>query len=339
MADLDCKRVKNCSRVDEQDFKRIVGMAEPVVLKNCDFGDCMTKWNIDYLNEKLAGLDIVMQQTNYPDPELPDEHSEYKTCKFEDFSKDLMHKRGVYYSLIHRDPKAKKPIRIVDDFPAIGDDLKPPSFIPYGKDNALFHSSVLRIASADLQEILRFDHYETVLCQVSGLKRVILFPPKDSRHLYAHGNKSKLNNFGHACAEFRPQLYDTEPRLCFLYPGDCLFIPKCWWYGVRSIVSESQDPDFGDGKKPKENDPMLEWSIGFSIFWRAPELATHSLYEDDDVCGNKLLKPYELALSNLNRALRHLEQIPEEYQEIYKLMLWKRVNEKLCVGEVAEDDY
>uniref|UniRef100_A0A6G1SFI8 tRNA wybutosine-synthesizing protein 5 n=1 Tax=Aceria tosichella TaxID=561515 RepID=A0A6G1SFI8_9ACAR len=332
----NCQRVPILDRVDGEGFRQIVDKSQPVVLKNCDFGDCMTKWNLDYLTEKLADQEIVIHESSSQKLEFIDKNFRYKKCKFKDFSERLSEGRSnsdsIYLRSTHIDPKAKKAAKIEEDFPAISDDLKPPNFIPFGQDNELYLSSVLRIASANVQVWTHFDTYDNILCQVAGIKRVILFGPEDSQYLYIDGDKSEVNDLNRRSEELWPLLRHTNPRLCYLNPGDCLFIPRLWWHNIRSIVSEDLDPDFGpDERLGSPTDSLPGYSIGFNIFWREKELVNRSLYADGDVYGNKHLKPYELALTTVDKALKHLEKCPEDYKKLYKLLLLKHMMKKVIL--------
>lgn len=328
----NCQQVRSHECVDEEAFRRIVDESQPVILKNCDFGDCITKWNLDYLNEKLSDQEIVIHVSNSARLEFIEKNFRYLTCKFKELVERLLKKgpgtESIYLRSTHSNPRAKRPARIENDFPDLSDDLKPPSFIPFGANNELYHSSVLRIASANVQVWTHFDIYDNVLYQVAGSKRVILFAPKDSRYLYVEGDKSRINDFESGCYEAWPLLCHAEPWLCDLKPGDCLFIPKMWWHNIKNL---------DQSRTGGETDPTPGYSIGFNIFWRNQELVTRSLYADGDVYGNKHLKPYEAALSNVDRAMKHLDSIPGDSKYLYQVLLLKHMMKKMNIDFISSD--
>lgn len=310
--------------VDRDVFQVILRRKRPAILKNCCFGDCMTKWKLDYLNEKLKEEPVVIHESDSPNLDFLNKNFKYRSCLFSQFTQQLIDRDSnlhVYLRSTNRNPRANKPARIEDDFAAISDDLVPPDFIPFGQDNdQLYHSSVLRIASSNVQIWTHFDLYDNVLCQVIGSKRIILFDPKDTEYLYIEGDKSSVNNLDKwsECIEKFPLLNKTEPYRCLLVPGDVIFIPALWWHNIRTIENDIYDSGY---------------SIGFNIFWRDHEVHRESLYADRDVYGNKNLVPFDFALANLDKAVSHLDKLPEKYKTFYKHMLLVRLKSKLFPGQ------
>lgn len=80
------------------------------------------------------------------------------------------------------------------------------------------------------------DNLFTVFC---GKKEVVLFPPSDSRHLYAFGPFSGVPHFSqvdprqHDTANY-PRLHSSKPYHCRLQAGDALLIPRGWWHAVQT---------------------------------------------------------------------------------------------------------
>lgn len=66
---------------------------------------------------------------------------------------------------------------------------------------------------------------DNVLIQISGKKRVILFPPSDVEYLYMKGDKSLVVDVD--CPDLkRFPLFEKARRYeCELLAGDCIFIP------------------------------------------------------------------------------------------------------------------
>lgn len=318
--------VARLDHVNEEIFTRIVRGSQPVVIEGCDFGECMSKWNLGYLTEKLADQQIVIHESKSHELDFLRKNFKYRTCKFSEFSQRLSKvgsdSEAIYLRSTHGDPRAKKAARIEEDFPPLSNDLRPPNFVPFGKDNQLYHSSVLRISSANVQIWTHFDLYDNVLCQIVGTKRIILFEPSDSKYLYISGDKSRVNNFDDVSNMMRefPLLIHAKARSCHLKPGDCIFIPALWWHNIRST----------------EDDTEQGYSIGFNIFWRDQELASRSLYANNDVYGNKHLVPYEAALTNVERALDHLKKLPEKHRGLHKLMLLLHLKKKLDIEDMKE---
>lgn len=302
--------------IDEDTFKVILNANVPAIIKNCSFGDCTEKWSLEYLNENLADISIVVHESQEKDLDFIGKNFEYKTCTFGKFV-DKIHNSDshVYLRSTNSNSRTKKQARIEDDFPNIGKDLRPPNFIPYGPDNRLYHSSVLRIASTYVQIWTHFDLYDNILCQVRGTKRIILLPPEDTQYLYVEGDKSKVNNFEdwEDCIRKFPLMQQASPHWCILEPGESVYIPACWWHNIRTVSREEND----------------KFSIGFNIFWKNEELEEKAFYADRDIYGNKNLKPFDAAIANLNQAISHIEKLPKKYQIFHKQLLLERMRKNL----------
>ena len=90
-----------------------------------------------------------------------------------------------------------------------------------------------------------FDGYENLLVCLSGTKRLWLYPPSDARYLYAgagaKGDASRaaappFQTFEQLPAELRASFGDVahaRPLEVLLGPGDCLYLPACWWHCVE----------------------------------------------------------------------------------------------------------
>lgn len=303
--------------VNEEVFEKIVKHNEPVVIRDVKFGDCTERWTLDYLEDKLKHESIVIHESDNSDLDFLNKNFKYKTCLFSELSQRLRSKDSyLYLRSTNRNIRAKKPARIEDDFPTLNQDLHPPSFIPFGDDNSLYHSSVLRIASSKVQIWTHFDLYDNVLCQVVGTKRIILLPPGDTEYLYCSGDKSPVNDFDNwkELVRLYPLIQETTPHKCLLGPKDLIFIPALWWHNIRTV---------------SESDSDESYSIGFNIFWRDKLLESKSLYAQSDIYGNKNLKPYESALSNIDKAVEHLERLPGKYKLFYKLLILEKLKSKL----------
>lgn len=311
--------VKECDMVDEAKFKKIVEDGQPVVMRRCPFGDCTHKWTLDYLTETLGDQEVVIHESKVGGRlDFLTKNFTYKKCKFSEFAqkvRDQDSQRTVYLRSTNKDPRSKQPARIEDDFPTLADDLHPPPFIPYGKLNERYHSSILRISSKHSRLWMHFDLYDNVLCQVAGIKTVYLFPPTDSKFLYLDGDKSLVQDIDDwpRCIGMQPDLLRSHPLEVDLQPGDCLFIPSMWWHLIILRKEHNQDGH----------------SIGFNIFWKDERLEQESLYASNDVYGNKNLPRYDAALANLDKAMQHLEKLPGKYGEVYREMFYREAQKRI----------
>lgn len=311
-------KVDEFGSIDENKFKKIITSNAPAIIKSISFGDCMQIWDLTYLNQKLSDSLIVIHESSQEDLNFIDKNFNYKTCTFQQFVDKLREDNSyVYLRSTNSSPRAKKAAKIEEDFPSIAQDFKPAKFVPYRDNDDLYHSSVLRIASPRVQIWTHFDLYDNILCQVRGTKRVILFSPEDSKYLYVEGDKSKVNNFNNweQCLAQFPLVSLAKPYRCILRPGDTLFIPALWWHNIKTVCD-----------KDRTNDVC---SIGFNIFWKDKDLKEKSFYGDNDVYGNKNLKPFDAALANLRRAVEFIDKLPKKYSSFYRLMLLNKMKQEL----------
>jgi hypothetical protein len=96
------------------------------------------------------------------------------------------------------------------------------------------------ISSAGTGTPLHRDFSENLLAQITGRKRVILYPPHDTPLLYAFPSRSHLPNFSAADAERMedprfPLLREAQRIEVAIEPGDMLYLPSRWWHQVRSM--------------------------------------------------------------------------------------------------------
>lgn len=299
----------DCSVKHPEEVARVLLEGRPVHLKNCRFGSCLENWSLTYLAEKLNDYEVVIHESDQPELNFMNKNFKYSTCKFQEFVNKLQDpSRCVYYRSANVDPRAKKPARIEDDLRPLKDDLEPPCFVP--SNESLYYSSVLRIASSNVQIWTHFDLYDNILCQTVGRKRVILIGPDETQYLYIKGDKSPVNNFDdhEQCVREFPLIARAKLYKVHLEPRDALYIPALWWHNIRTIP---------------EDDRVSGYSIGFNIFWRDKNIETH--YAIGDVYGNKNLKPFDAALTNIDKALKHIEQLPAKYKRFHQLMLLERL--------------
>lgn len=328
--------VSEVSSVDVSRFKTIQEDALPALMKGCDFGDCMHKWNLNYLNDKLNDHQVVIHESAESKLDFLHKNFHYRTCLFSEFVAALRSAqdggRSVYLRSINNNQRKKKAANISEDFSAIAQDLKPPEFIPYeSKDHKkIFHSSILRIASNNVQIWTHFDLYDNILCQVVGTKRVILIPPEDTKYLYTEGDKSRVNSFDEddldKCLTKYPLISRCRLYICHLTPGDCLYIPSLWWHNIKTTIPKTESKTSSD-----------HYSLGFNIFWRDKRLLDRGVYAENDIYGNKNLLPYDAALANLDKALQHISKLPEKYQTLYKTMLHKQFKRKFQIDSDNDD--
>ncbi len=86
---------------------------------------------------------------------------------------------------------------------------------------------------------LHYDRNDNLLTQIKGRKRVVLFPPSESRFLYPFPIRSKAPHM--SCVDVDnpdlvkyPQYSHAKGLETVLNPGEMLYIPAFWWHHIKS---------------------------------------------------------------------------------------------------------
>ncbi|KAM7106035.1 tRNA wybutosine-synthesizing protein 5 isoform 2-T2 [Molossus nigricans] len=203
-----------------------------------------------------------------------------------------------YLRSLGEDPR-KDVADIRKQFPLLEGDIKFPKFF---KEEQFF-SSVFRISSPGLQLWTHYDVMDNVLIQVTGKKRVVLFCPRDAQYLYLSGTKSEVLNIDNPDLAKYPLFSKARRYECSLKAGDVLFIPALWFHNVLSE----------------------EFGVGVNVFWRH---LPSECYDKTDTYGNKDPTAASRAAQILDRAIKTLAELPEEYRDFYARRMVLHIQEK-----------
>ncbi|CAF0715070.1 unnamed protein product [Brachionus calyciflorus] len=278
---------------------------EPFILKNFDYGPCLKKWNVDYLSQKAENRLVKIHVSTASEMDFINKNFIYRTLPFAELIKraskenqtDFFISENEKYYLRSLGTDDRKDIaNIKAEFPEIADDICfPPLF-----DKEKFFSSVFRITSSNLRLWTHYDIMDNILIQVSGRKRIILFPPSDIEYLYMKGDKSLVLEVDNPDLEKYPLFTKASRYECELNPGDGIFIPSLWLHNVIT----------------------LDFSIGVNVFWKHLD---DEFYEKKDIYGNKDLLNAQKAFLFTDKSLKELNSMPLYYKEFYT----KRIIEAL----------
>lgn len=291
---------------------------EPAILRGLDIGSACSKWSPEYLaqcgGEKTVKIHVCPTgrmdfiHKNFVYKTLPfnqfveraseDVHGEYFICPEEKY----------YLRSIGDDPR-KDISDIAVQFPKLAQDIKIPKLYPEDR----FFSSVFRISSSNGQLWTHYDIMDNLLIQVIGRKRVVLYSPREATNLYLNGDKSEVLDIDNPDLSRFPKFTEVIPYECFMEPGDVLFIPAMWFHNVIS----------------------LEFGVAVNVFWRHLDPC---YYDSKDTYGNKDLVPASRAMQIMDRAIKALEELPDEYRDFYARRIVCKVKEK-CYRHERNSSY
>ncbi|XP_002125620.2 tRNA wybutosine-synthesizing protein 5-like [Ciona intestinalis] len=295
--------------VNESNFvEKVQSNRRPCVLKGLDIGECSTKWTAEYLSNVGGKVECVIHVSETPQMDFINKNYLYRKLPFSEVVKRaaetnhaeyFLTKNEYYYFRSLGENVRKDVSNITEQFPQIKDDIRIPDFFPPES----FFSSVFRIASAGMQLWTHYDVMDNLLIQVNGRKRVVLFAPSDALHLYLQGDKSLVTDIYNPDIKKFPKFVQAVRFECVLEAGDVLFIPALWFHNVVA----------------------LEFGVAVNVFWKN----LHSeMYDKKDPYGNKDLVPAARSMDILNRALKVLDELPEDYKDFYARRMVARIQEK-----------
>lgn len=273
-------------------------------------GDAQQKWSANYLAAQIRDKAVVVHKSASSKLNFLERNFKYVTMPFDQFVSEASSAAGDSLYLRSLGANARKDVANLElDFPEISHDIELPEYIPF-REGELFFSSVLRVSSANVTLWTHYDVMDNALVQITGRKRVVLFPPEDVPFLYVVGDKSSISDIDahpEELASTFPLFLRASRHETILEPGDLLFIPALWWHNVLSLT----------------------FSVGINVFWRDAEIQSLGLYERGDIYGNKDLSPAVGASANIDKALKSLDKLPEKYRKFYIHMMINKLAGRL----------
>lgn len=145
---------------------------------------------------------------------------------------------------------------------------------------------------------------DNLLVQVVGKKKVVLFPPSDAPYLYLVGDKSLVMDIESPDLATFPLFSQVTRYEASLEPGEVLFIPALWFHNVTA----------------------LEFGVAVNIFWKH---LGEEFYDTKDTYGNRDPPQVQRALQVVERAVKLLSELPEDYKQFYGWRLLAHLEEKV----------
>ncbi|KAF4335043.1 leucine carboxyl methyltransferase 2 [Fusarium beomiforme] len=276
----------------KSDFEKLVQNRKPVIVEGLSLGDCINKWNPEYMVERVGAIkEVVVHecQSSTGKMDFNSKSFRYVTKPFSMFMAKAAKGEALYLRALSEAKPTESPANLQEDFPALADDFQLPEELSLVKDRMF--SSVLRI-SGRANMWLHYDVMANVYTQIQGSKRMVLLPPADVKHLaFAPGASS--SSLDVLSALDKQQLAVTTPYEAILHPGDLLFIPAMWLHTAS---------------------PTTDLSIAVNVFFRDLDSGYST---GRDVYGNRDLAAYEKARQDISRLVKSFDRLPAEVRHFY----------------------
>ena len=181
------------------------------------------KWNLDYFSEHYGDLDVPVYNSQ-PAKDNEHQHAAEKTLKLADYFSLLKqgenNLRMFFYNILKNAPN------LINDFnyPDIGLRFfkKLPVLFVGGK-------------GSKVQMHYDIDYAHLLLCHFGGKKKVLLFPPEQTKYMYkVPFSFSSLFDVDFSEPDFEkyPALEKLSGFTAELDHGDCLYIPSGYWHYI-----------------------------------------------------------------------------------------------------------
>lgn len=215
----------------------------PVLAKNSYINNnAYKKWDANYILNKCYNKTVEMQITNkqrnnkliYTQKNLKIEDAFQQIRKNNSLNKKYyIANQPIFDSLTERQDE--------DILFELKDDI----FIPPFLNNKKYRIGFWFGEEGNITP-LHFDFYHSILVQLRGHKRVLLFPPNQTELLYPGYDSNNSVWFHVSDISFDlerdvkhkdfPLFKKANVIICELFPGDTLIIPCGWWHYVTSIT-------------------------------------------------------------------------------------------------------
>ena len=224
---LDLSRkcaVENAAELSMKEFnERYLKPQKPVLLKGlANLQPAGEKWTIDWFKKTMGDLQIAVFDNN-------EKRHVYSTTVDPDFKMPF----GEFLDIITKDePSSVRMFRynLYKQNPDLRKDFSCPKFINYGPMKK-FGFMFLGGKGTDVRLHYDVDNSNVLLTQISGSKRVVLYPPSEGKYLY------KVPYNTHSLADLKDPDFKKFPGLAYAKgyeiiqePGDGLFMPSGYWH-------------------------------------------------------------------------------------------------------------
>ena len=216
----------------EREMRRPLAQRRPVLIEGgMKSWPAFSRWTLDYLIERAGSCEVSIR--NYTENVGVPRHLWKRYCEMQKttFGAYLEKIRAgtaksIYLAQINI-PKELKPLLA---------DIEKPRFLNYASLDP-----VIWIGPGGHVEPLHFDTAHSVIGEVVGRKRVLLFSPKNYFALYPFpvwspiGSTFSRVDVDNPDLALFPRAAERHAIECTLEAGDVLFIPAGWWHQVYCL--------------------------------------------------------------------------------------------------------
>ncbi|KIV81096.1 hypothetical protein, variant 2 [Exophiala sideris] len=209
-----------------KEFLYAVRRCRPLTMAGLDFGPCTELWTLQYLQEETAF-------PSYPRGQGTNSAAANTTnADFHGLLEQTIIMSSTFYPNTPTTSMPAPKAASLDEMPKIAPDFRIPAQM---KPVEAHMQSVHFHVSNGIMTSPRYSVTGTIIFQIRGAKKLVLFPPADITELaYPPGSvESEQRVFSNTGRGLRYSLHapmQTDPHLAVLKPGDTLFIPPFWSY-------------------------------------------------------------------------------------------------------------
>jgi lysine-specific demethylase 8 len=226
-------------------YRRYVKPNRPVIITGvADEWAATGRWSPEYFRSRFADAKVMF--TAWESREPTNDPTDYYRHR-----KKLGTRLGAFLDLMNSGEDFSRnyitQFPIFRELPQLRDDIEPPDsymniprYYPAGLRRRLKKEPTLWLGPARAVTPVHFDAAHNLLAQIHGRKRLLLFPPAQSRRLYypclglGHVNYSPVDVEAPDVKRF-PLFEGATPLEVVLEPGEILFIPVRWWHHARAL--------------------------------------------------------------------------------------------------------
>ena len=119
-----------------------------------------------------------------------------------------------------------------------------------------------------------YDRSHNLFVQLSGRKRVLLFPPAYGRFMYPYpslhsARRMSMIPFKDEIDEFPPRLFPNSTLLkaydVTLGPGEVLYIPPYWWHSIETLSPLPPPPSSSSSSSSSSRTPTFDGALSLSV--------------------------------------------------------------------------